>query len=96
MSTRITIDVDDYLTDDDIIELVEDRGLESRIRYSPPTDPGFDMSPRAHWDDLANDLRAAARADDRTHFDVLLLRMFEMAGLHHAPPTSGLHKRAPN
>ena len=82
--TSITIDdIDDYLTDEDIIDMVNRRRLRNRLTYGP-ADPNIDMGPAAHWHDLASELRDAARTSDRTHFEILLLRMTDMAGVPRA------------
>jgi hypothetical protein len=83
ISVDVDIDLDDELDDEDLLEMVKARGL------SLPLGKAEDgaMTNREWWSELANDIRAAARDNDRTHLEILLLRMTDGAGLTDFKPS---------
>lgn len=78
--TSITIDVEDYLDDDDVREMARDRGIlrEAGQGAGPGEFPETDTN---LWRRLATDIRDTARAGDWQHLEILLLRMLRYADI---------------
>lgn len=76
--TSISIDIDDYLSNDEILELAHDRKL---LHHA--LDPQA-ITNTQFWESLADEIRATALCGDYRHLDVLPLRMTTAA----APPVS--------
>jgi hypothetical protein len=83
VSVYVDVDLDDELDDDVLLEMVKERGLSVQ---QGALEPGA-MTNAELWLELADDIRTAARDGDRTHLDVLLLRMADAAGLGRFKPT---------
>jgi hypothetical protein len=81
-SSTITIDVDidldEEIDDDMLLEMVRRRGLT--VAQGAALEPDA-MSNADLWRELADDIRAAARDQDLIHLEILLLHMFDAAGL---------------
>lgn len=84
MST-VCIDVEDYLSDDDVRKIARRRGIlrDFAEGAAPGERPETNVE---RWQDLADEIRAASRAGDRTHLDILLLRMLRYADIGQPHP----------
>jgi hypothetical protein len=90
ITVDVDIDLDDELDDDMLLAMVKARGLSAD---DSNLQPGA-MTAAEWWHELADDIRTAARDNDRTHLDVLLLRMADGAELTRFKPThASPHKR---
>jgi len=83
ITVDVDIDLDDELDDDQLLEMVRKRGLSA---FVDTLEPGA-MTNAEWWQELADDIRTAAHHGDRTHLDVMLLRMADGAGLARFKPT---------
>jgi hypothetical protein len=81
----VDIDLDKEIDDDMLLEMVRGRGLT--VAQGAALEPGA-MSNAELWRELADDIRAAARDQDLTHLEILLLRMSDFAGLTDFSPST--------
>jgi hypothetical protein len=77
----IEVDLNEELSDDDLIKMAVERGLSIGGAVAPIADEPCAMGGLEWWERLADEIRATARAGDRTHLDILLLRMVDGTGL---------------
>lgn len=69
-SGSISVDVDI----DDVIDEIDDTTLMAEVAARGLSGAGEDGAPIVAYDQWADDIRAAARAGDWTHLDILLWR----------------------
>jgi hypothetical protein len=78
------VDLDFELSDDDLLEMAQERGLlPTKAGFAGPED-GDD------WDRMERDARAAFERRDVVHFDIVLLRMRASAGVVEPPGAPAL------
>ena len=82
----VEVDINDELDDDDLLEMVKERGLSSADEQ---TGASTAPSTRSEWEAMLADIRAAAIQGDTAHMDVLLAPLDSLCG----PPIADLSAR---